>query len=301
MIADMLMLALACLIAAFLLRAVWEPTRVELTCVRLSADNPAETGGQTDSDPVLRILFFSDLHMDLLRVREQRLTRAMHGLRADLILFGGDLTAKTACVDSAVSLLTRLRRLPGLAQAPLLAVPGNHDTPDALEALKEAGIVVLKNQSYLIHCRGQTWQIVGLDDKRNGCPDIAAALQDGAAAQIPPGRRLVLVHNPDTLLAVPSGQVRWFCAGHFHGGQIWMPFKLEFRILRDEQLPLTGCYKGLVTWGDMTGYISRGLGCVLFPLRFRSIPELTYLEFYRPGSLLPADRTEVSFCERKHH
>lgn len=304
MIADLLIMALACLIAAFLARAIWEPTRLELTRVRLSADTPdtpADTGSRTAADPVFRVLFFSDLHMDLLRVREQRLARSIRGLRPDLILFGGDLTAKAACLDSAISFLTRLRRLPGLAQAPMVAVPGNHDTTEVLEALQKSGIVVLRNQSHLVHSSGQTWQVIGLDDRRSGCPDITAALQDAAAAEISPDRRLVLVHNPDTLLNVPPGHARWFCAGHFHGGQIWMPFKLEFKLLRDEQLPLAGCYKGLVTCGGMTGYISRGLGCVLFPLRFRSIPEVTYLEFYQPGCLLPADRTEVSFCERTHH
>jgi hypothetical protein len=280
MSSDILVLAVAALLVAFLARAIWEPTRIAVNHIRMPGSNPDVDGdSQSGSVPALRVLFFSDLHMDYLRIREKRLMRAVRGLTPDLILFGGDLTAKQACLQSAIGLLTRLHQQPGLSQTPLIAVPGNHDTPQTLEALAQAGITVLQNQDFQIRCHGKTWQIIGLADKRSDCPDATASLQKARMADIPPGQRIVLVHNPDSLLDVPPGQARWFCAGHFHGGQIWMPFRLEFRLLRDEELPRIGLYKGLIAWGDMTGYISRGLGCVLFPLRFRSVPELAYLEF----------------------
>ncbi|MDW7655861.1 MAG: metallophosphoesterase [Bacillota bacterium] len=280
MTVDILILTFAAILVALLLRAIWEPTRIEVTRIQLPVDSPDDgDDNRTGSISVLRVLFFSDLHMDYLRIREKHLMQAVRGLTPDLILFGGDLTAKQSCLHSAIALLARLRQQPGLSQAPLVAVPGNHDTPEGITAMAQAGFTVLQNQDFQIHCHDQSWQIIGLQDKRLGCPDAAAALQSARMAGIPPQQRIVLVHNPDSLLDVPPGQADWFCAGHFHGGQIWMPFRLEFRLLRDEKLPRTGLYKGLISWGDMTGYISRGLGCVLFPLRFRSVPELVYLEF----------------------
>ena len=63
-----------------------------------------------------------------------------------------------------------------------------------------------------------------------------------------------------------------------------MPFNLEFRILRDEKLPRIGYDKGCINLGEMTGVITQGLGCVLFPLRFRSRPELNWLEIILPDN-----------------
>lgn len=277
---DYLFLAVSAVLVAFLARAIWEPTRIEMNRVQLPFGVPvAGENGTTRPVPVLRVLFFSDLHMDYLRIREKRLLQAVRGLTPDLILFGGDLTAKQSCLPAAIGLLKRLREQPGLSRAPLIAVPGNHDTPEGLAAMAQAGFTVLQNQDYQMHCHGRIWQIIGLADKRLGCPDASASLENARKDGIPPEQRIVLVHNPDSLISLPPGQASWFCAGHFHGGQIWMPFRLEFRLLRDEKLPRAGLYKGLITWGDMTGYIARGLGCVLFPLRFRSVPELVYLEF----------------------
>jgi hypothetical protein len=279
---DVLPAVLAALPLALLLRALWEPTRLDVRQVVLA---PAGCGkpDPLGADQVeLNVLLFSDLHMTRLRVRPERLLGAMAGFSPDLVVFAGDLTDRSAGSARAIALMRRIRRLPNLAGVPCLAVPGNHDADPILADLAAAGFVVLQNESQTLACRGRVWSIIGLDDIKRGGPIAGPALAEAERAGIPPQQRLVLAHNPDCLLTFPAGQAGWFLGGHYHGGQIWAPFRLEFYLLRRDKLPRIGYYKGCITWQGLSGYISRGLGCAAMPLRLFSLPELTLLQI-RPG------------------
>lgn len=282
---------MAVLLAACLLRAVFEPTQLEVTRTCFYQGKDGDLYGCQKEDPLdaarqgqpdLRILFLSDLHYNRLRVKTERLT-VVKEIKPDLLLFGGDLTECDKDLPLAVEWLTKIREQCG--NPPLVAVPGNHDSDRALSALKKAGAIVLQNDCYFFSCRGLSFLIMGLEDKKRTGKDQEPALPFPAMHRdkincVSPERRLILVHNPDALLHFPHGQASLFCAGHFHGGQIWMPFKLEFRLFRHEILPFIAPYKGCVRWGDLVGYITRGLGCVVVPLRFRSKPELSVLDIF---------------------
>ena len=91
------------------------------------------------------------------------------------------------------------------------------------------------------------------------------------------GCNIAFSHNPDIVFKIPEGYVDYLLCGHFHGGQIWMPFNLEFRILRNEVLCKMGITRGAHKVKGINLYISRGLGNVCFPLRFLSTPEIAIL------------------------
>jgi predicted MPP superfamily phosphohydrolase len=89
---------------------------------------------------------------------------------------------------------------------------------------------------------------------------------------------LAISHNPDIVLHIPEDSVDLLIAGHFHGGQMWMPFKLEYLLLRKDKVSRMGHIKGFSVIRRNRIYISRGLGTVLFPLRFFSVPEVTVFD-----------------------
>ncbi|HEX3160487.1 MAG TPA: metallophosphoesterase, partial [Gemmatimonadaceae bacterium] len=169
--------------------------------------------------PPLRVGFASDFHAGptthpaLLRAACAALAEA----DVDLLLLGGDF----------VSLHARhVERLTGLlasVPAPLgrFAVLGNHDlwADDAFitARLEEAGIQVLTNRNVRLSApHGDLW-ICGLDDPTRGEPDAVAALH-GAE-----GRRLVLMHSPDGLLALQPHRFDLAFCGHTHAGQVALP------------------------------------------------------------------------------
>lgn len=86
--------------------------------------------------------------------------------------------------------------------------------------------------------------------------------------------QLYLAHNPDYLYALQTENAL-LLAGHFHGGQICLPFAPEFRWLRKERLGKEGIHRGAHQLGNCHLVLSRGLGCVLLPFRFLSPPELS--------------------------
>jgi predicted MPP superfamily phosphohydrolase len=197
-----------------------------------------------------------------------------------------------------------MERLAGAARAaglPFLAVSGNHDAqvweaigPERAAAarrrLEEAGVVLLDNRCRSVAGRdGTVFLVVGLDDFREGRPSLAQALGSPCAGTdpdaVPLSRRVVLAHNPDQVLHLPEGRAGFFLSGHFHGGQIRTPFDLEFRLMRPERMPRLGYRSGRFTLFGYEGYIGRGLGCVVLPLRFRSLPEAAVLD------LVPRDET----------
>jgi predicted MPP superfamily phosphohydrolase len=234
----------------------------------------------------------TDVPAEGLRIRPEQLASALAEAAVAAIVFGGDLTGRQFKPERALPWLDAIRKAAQFSGSPLpcYAVIGNHDSQRSIDLLAAYGFEILKNQAAsLTDSRGRDWLLCGLDILKKGEPDLARALSRLSPAQgmIPPTQRIVLAHNPDTLLTVPPQTAAFFLAGHFHGGQIYLPFHLEFLLLRREKIGRMGYHKGSFEHHGLSCYISRGLGSVLFPLRLKSKPELPLIE------LLPVEQLSL--------
>ncbi len=262
----------AALLAGLLARGLWEPSRPVTTSTLLGE------GGRS-----LRVLLFSDLHAGLNRVREKHLLQAISDNGADVLLFAGDACNGRRDSAKARLLLARLGEAARIAGIPALAVRGNHDRAMQDEDYVRAGFDLLVNRAVAVAASdGVRWRVAGLDDMKHGMPAVPSA--ESLPPGVPSSRTVILSHNPDAVYLVPEGYARYILAGHFHGGQIWMPFHFEFRVLRRERLAAEKVYGGVFERNGIAGYISRGIGCVVIPIRLFSRPEIAVLTLFGEDS-----------------
>jgi predicted MPP superfamily phosphohydrolase len=223
-------------------------------------------------EPV-RLVQLTDLHRSWC-VSEGYLRRVVaraNGLRPDVALLTGDfVTNSSHHMASCSNVLKEI-------EAPLgsFAVLGNHDYgcdqrrggPAISAALSALGIHVLTNRSFrLDNCLN----LVGVDDPWMGKPDPVAAFSQVHRNE----PAIILTHNP---MVFPRLE-RYGCitvAGHTHGGQINLPIVTRQLMYRAHRY-LRGWFYAKHGPGRM--YVSRGIGVVGVPVRFRCEPEIALFE-----------------------
>ena len=175
------------------------------------------------------------------------------------------------------------------AGIPTYAVPGNHDygmssktaKPDTkleteLEtALKEAGVVMLENESVAMTLpdSSEPLYLAAVNSRWANKDNVSAALQ-GIPEDAP---RIALMHNPDTYEMFPANTAPLAVAGHTHGGQIRLPNSPQWSWLKftqKDKVFADGWAKGYGEPGNNL-YINVGIGMSIVPLRIFCPPELT--------------------------
>ena len=309
-----LLLAVLILAAVFLLWLILEPLFLRIKeeeLLPVPAPQPEDgQAGMKQLESTLRITFFSDYHAGTRRSPFRKILEAMSRKDADIVIFGGDLSNGEK--DKAKG-LKELRKIADTVQSaiakPVFGVWGNHDYSLTAEEALEAGMILLNNEAAVtVDADGNEWLIAGEMDIRSGTPDARTAFvtpskhwlewlagKDGTIsveelhdywqirfAEIPPSRRIVIGHNPDQILALDERVCTYFLSGHFHGGQIRLPFRIEYILLREEKLIKMGIFSGPFELQGIRGFISKGVGCVLFPFRFFARPEINLLRLRGP-------------------
>ncbi|ACL75772.1 metallophosphoesterase [Ruminiclostridium cellulolyticum] len=231
----------------------------------------------------LKIAHLSDLHVNHLHISKKRIIKALKDVNPDIVLITGDYIETVEDIPKALDLIKALADI-----FPVYLTLGNHEhkalvnkkngVGSFIDQINQTGATVLNNAGKSISKNGTAYNIIGIDDLRRGKPDLdkAFSYMDSSSRD---SINIVFSHNPDMALLLPKDKAHYFLCGHFHGGQIWMPFHLEFRILRREKLCRMGYRRGLHKINGIIIYINRGLGNVLFPLRFLSVPEIAVIQF----------------------
>lgn len=220
----------------------------------------------------LTIAFLTDFHCSAetpAAFLEQVVSRT-NQLKPAVILLGGDyVTEGTEYIPLIGKVLARL-------QAPMgvYGVLGNHDfDTDAAAvraALKRAGVIELANTGRWLTRDGSRIRIAGIGDLWCDVQDLPAALSGASATDTV----ILLSHNPDYAMEITDPRIRLVLAGHTHGGQINLPYVGTLITNSRFGRRMTS---GQIPFESFLLYISRGLGTVMLPFRYKCPPEITFI------------------------
>jgi predicted MPP superfamily phosphohydrolase len=204
--------------------------------------------------------------------------RRVNALRPDMIALTGDFVSagpmmRRISVDFAHHCAYLLGRLDCPRK---FAVMGNHDVmvgrADVTDALTMHGIRVLHNAGTPIEKEGSRFWMAGVADTYIGSgADLGAAIPRGRVAASEP--LVLMAHEPDYADQVVGSGVDLMLSGHTHGGQVRIPF------MPPVNLPPMGkkYVEGHFSLKDLQLYVTRGIGTVGVPFRFRCPPEITLI------------------------
>lgn len=218
----------------------------------------------------IKILQISDLHVEKLRIRPEKLREVIQKEAPDYIALTGDFTQRSKYLAKVQTYAEEIAS----CGIPVLAVLGNHDhrlksdLKELIQLLEKAGITVLMNRSI----ERDGIQFVGIDDYGSKKSNITEAFQ-GVDANKP---MIVLSHNPNVIYSIPQ-TYQYLLSGHFHGMQFRIPFLYKF--LRKGKLANQGKFKGLHPSQFGSFYISKGIGQSGVNARFLIRSEVTVHEF----------------------
>jgi predicted MPP superfamily phosphohydrolase len=210
-----------------------------------------------------RILHVSDSHLDNMPALADVAARLLDGVEVDLLAVTGDVhgRARHALSQSVEPLKRALAGV--VVRDRRLAVLGNHDPVEMIDALEALGIETLVNRTTTLSRGGAVLHVTGLDDVHNFYLPAARAALDAKVD----GCRIALVHSAEMADHAASAGCALYLCGHTHGGQICLP---GGRIVFTQLVRCRHAASGLWREGAMVGYTSPGLGVSPPPLRFNS-------------------------------
>jgi predicted MPP superfamily phosphohydrolase len=218
----------------------------------------------------LSIAFVTDLHVGP-HFQASRLEPVIHLLeeaQADIVLFGGDYISESPRYLAEVQ--EPLRRMAATARIGSWGILGNHDVANirsrVMEMFEPTGIRVLTNESVEIHTDKGAFWLVGVDDVLLGSADLDASFRD-----VPPDApRIAMWHEPDLAERIEPYGPFLLLSGHTHGGQVSLPLVGAIATPKLGKRFISGRFR----FGDMTLFVSNGIGMYRPPVRFNCPPEV---------------------------
>ena len=215
-----------------------------------------------------RILQLSDLHIESIVDRGQKLQETISGLSYDMCVITGDFRFLTYGDYSKT--LTLMSKLVKAINCPygIIGILGNHDFIEMVPGLEDLGIQMLLNEAFPIARGEETIWVVGVDDPHwYEADDLPKALRS-----VPfEASKILLAHSQEIINQAAAVGIDYYLCGHSHGGQMCLPGGIPIITnSRCERKFLGGAWK----YQDMHGYTSRGTGCSVLPVRFFCQPEI---------------------------
>lgn len=236
-----------------------------------------------------RIVQFSDVHLEHLRLSAETLRDSINAQNPDLLVLTGDLISTREDLDKVSEYLQPLR-----ARFGKYIVMGNNDYSHFsrtlfnryLELLRGMGWIPLLNDAEQIK-ELDLW-VIGVDDPATAHDDVARSYSKLTGLKEHPFR-LVLSHSSDCLDDVAKYGAELFLTGHTHGGQIRLP-GMNKPWITNTYLGSEGIYEGYHVIQNVPLYINRGIGESIIPLRLNVPPEITVFTLHK-GQADPVHKT----------
>jgi uncharacterized protein len=281
---DFLKYSLRGLIVATLGKGFYNSTGAQVELVRVPVNIrqlPATLQG-------LKIGLLTDFHSSFIVSKELIMDAAnlVMSERPDIIVLTGDfISGSTKFLSGSIGEFT-LQYLERCAvalsqlKAPLgiYGVLGNHDFWSGAASVKaicdtlskRVGVTWLRNTNVELKKSGTPFHLLGVDDYWESSCSLTAACKGINRESI----KILLSHNPDINddISLSRERIDLVLSGHTHGGQVVVPF------LGQPVMPSKFGQKyrqGLVRDGERQTYVSRGVGCLLAPIRLNCMPEAT--------------------------
>ncbi len=198
-----------------------EQFRVREMTLRLQ-DLPSELDGIT-------IAHVTDLHVGPFTSERviRRVADKVNSLKADLVLFTGDLiNSKLSELPVGIDFLRSL-------DGQVVSIEGNHDLFEGRaafeKAIRAAGLRLLVNQAEVLPLRGIPVQILGLrwggpgeNARASGDELIRASMHDLLLQRDTSAFPILLAHHPHAFDPAIQAGLPLTLAGHTHGGQLML-------------------------------------------------------------------------------
>ena len=272
-----MILVLVIIALTFAAWIAWDNARIVVTEIEV------ESSRLPDSFEGYRIAHVSDLHNDEFGENNEKLLEAIKAARPDMIAITGDLLdSRRTDVEKALNFVQQAVEI-----APCYYVTGNHEsregkTYDALEkAMREAGVIVLRNEKLTLEKDGDAIVVAGIDDPRFvlntdrqvKMEDVIRNVLTGLLEDVEEEQfTLLLSHRPELFELYCEHYLDLVLSGHVHGGQFRIPG--VGGIIGPGQGLLPDYDAGLYSAGDTNMVLSRGLGQSIVPFRINNAPEL---------------------------
>lgn len=242
----------------------------------------------------IRIALLSDFHIPKMPPSKNAIVSAVANNSPDCVVIAGDLCADKKCINETAGFVASVAEE---CNCPVIIVLGNHDILDTCEKNKtkineyrqilensHCNIVTLVDEKFVFECRSADRKILfgGLNDYRFTSPGKISECVDKwkAEAEYSDEDFVLISHNPDAAVCVREKSYPLILlSGHTHAGQVWLPFNIEFRLMRKDILPRQGYKYGIHMYEKKFPiYITSGTGCSFLPIRFRSNAEVAIID-----------------------
>jgi hypothetical protein len=241
-------------VVVYLWAMLVEPHRLAMTTLHLTTPHlPAGT------DPV-RLLHLSDLHVERLTGREEKLLALIEAARPDLIVITGDYlnlsyTRDPEAIAQVRSLLSKINAPFGVYAT--LGSPPVDVADVAPLHFSQSHIRLLRADLLEVDLGpGRRLALLGLDCSHDMAYDAhrLAALDGRRNGRLP---TVLLYHSPELMPAAQQYEIDLFLCGHTHGGQVRVP---GYGAIVTSSVTGKRYEMGRYDENGTTLYVSRGVG-----------------------------------------